>query len=124
MCNSSVLLIEIECKHCTTHFYICRACYSGQVYCSGKCRNEAYAEAHRKSQSNYRKSYKGRKKNRINAQNRRRIDKNKKNKKTVADESAFPPSFRVILYPILSNTMPRCSFCGAFGKVVDAFPPR
>ncbi len=123
MCNLYTLLIEIECKYCKTHFYMCRACYRGHVYCSSKCRDKAYAKAHRKSQNKYRKSDKGREENRINAQNRRRTDKKQKNKKTVADESIFTPAFRVILYPKVSSTIPRCSFCGVFGKIVNAFPP-
>jgi hypothetical protein len=45
-------------------------------------------------------------------------------KKTMADESTNTPLWRVILYPIVQNTIPRCSFCGAYGKMVDVFPPR
>ncbi len=124
MCNSYVLLIEIECKHCKTHFYMCRGCYRGHVYCSSKCRLKAYAIAHRESQSNYRTSDEGREKNRISEQNRRRIGRNQENKKTMADETTNPPSLRVIQYPKMQNTEPRCSFCGVFGIIVDAFPPR
>ncbi len=115
------LLIEIECKYCKTHFYMCRACYRGHVYCSSKCRGKAYVIAHRKSQSKYRTSDAGREKNRINAQNRRRIDKKQKHKKIVADESTFSSSFRVILYPKASKTAPRCCFCGVFGKIVKLY---
>ncbi len=100
---------------------MCRGCYRGHVYCSSKCRIEAYVIAHRKSQSNYCTSDEGREKNRISEQNRRRIDKIKE---TMADETTNPPSHRVIQYPKMQNTMPRCSFCGVFGIIVDAFPPR
>ena len=124
MCISNVLLVEIECKHCKTHFFICRACYRGHVYCSSKCRERAYTQAHRRSQSNYRTSETGREKNRINEQNRRRVGKNQDKKKTMADDSTFSPPLRVIQYPIAIDTIPRCSFCGAYGKIVDVFPPR
>lgn len=123
MCSSCVLLIVIECKRCKTHFYMCRACYRGHVYCSSKCREEAYAEVHRRSQSNYRTSDQGREKNRLSEQNRRRIGRNQETKKSMADDSIIQPSFRVIQYPIVPKAIPRCSFCGAYGKIVDAFPP-
>jgi hypothetical protein len=42
-------------------------------------------------------------------------------KKTMADESANTPPLRVILYPIVQNTKPRCSFCGVYGKIVEFF---
>jgi hypothetical protein len=45
-------------------------------------------------------------------------------KKTMADESTNPLPLRVILYPIVQNTKPRCSFCGVYGKIVDIFPHR
>ncbi len=124
MCLLSSLLIEIKCKCCKIYFYICRTCYRGHVYCSSKCRGKAYVIAHRKSQSKYRTSDAGREKNRINAQNRRRIDKKQKYKKTVADESTSSSSFRAILYPKASIIEPRCSYCGIFGNIVKAFPPR
>jgi hypothetical protein len=47
-----------------------------------------------------------------------------KTKKTMADTSTNPASLRVILYPIVQNTKPRCSFCGVYGKIVDVFPRR
>jgi hypothetical protein len=45
-------------------------------------------------------------------------------KKTMADGSTNTPPLRVILYPIVQNTKPRCSFCGVSGKMVDVFPRR
>ena len=119
MC-SDVLLIELECKHCKLRFYICRKCYCGHVYCSSRCRREAQLKAHRKAQNRYRTSDKGREAHCRNEKMRRMG----KTKKTMADESTNPSSFRVILYPIVPNTKPRCSFCGAYGKIVDVFPPR
>ncbi len=113
MCNSYVLLIEIQCKHCKTHFYMCRGCYHGHVYCSSKCRLKANIIAHRKSQSNYRTSGERREKNRISEQNRRRIGGNQENKKTMAVETTNPPFHRAIQYPKMQNTMPRCCNCGA-----------
>lgn len=122
MCCSDVLLIQIVCKHCKTLFYMCRSCFRGHVYCSSECRNRAYANAHRKYQSKYRTSEKGKDAHRRYEQNRRRIGRCKNNEKTMADESIQATSSRVISYPILPDSKPRCSFCGVFGRVVKAFP--
>ena len=119
MC-SDVLLIGLECPHCKLGFYICRKCYRGHVYCSGRCRNEAQLKAHRKAQSRYRTSDKGRQAHSRNEKMRRMG----KTKKTMADESTNTPFLRVILYPIIQNTRPRCSFCGVYGKIVDVFQRR
>ena len=119
MC-SDVLLIELECSHCKAGFYICRKCYRGHVYCSGRCRSEAQLKAHRKAQSRYRTSDKGRQVHSRNEKMRRMG----KTKKTMADESTNPPPLGVILYPIVQNSRPRCSFCGVYGKIVSVFPRR
>ncbi len=119
MCDE-VLLIELECKHCEVRFNICRKCYCGHVYCSSSCRREAQLKAHRKAQSRYRTSDKGREAHCHNEKMRRMG----KIKKTMADESTNTPPLRVILYPIVQNTKPRCSFCSVYGKIVDFFPRR
>ncbi len=119
MC-SNVLLIELECNHCKVQFCICRKCYRGHVYCSNRCRREAQMKAHRKAQSQYRTSNKGREAHSRNEKKRRMGKINK----TMADTSTNTPPLRVILYPIVQNTKPRCSFCGVYGKMVDVFPRR
>jgi hypothetical protein len=90
MC-SDVLLIELECNHCNVEFYICRKCYRGHIYCSSRCRSEAQLKAHRKAQSRYRTSDKGREAHSRN-EKMRRMDKIKKN---MADESTNTPPLRV-----------------------------
>ena len=119
MCRE-VLLIELECKRCQLRFNICRKCYRGHLYCSSSCRRVAQLKAHRKAQSRYRTSDKGRQAHSRNEKKRRmgRI------KKTMADESTNHPPLRVILYPIVQNTKARCRFCGVYGKIVAAFPRR
>jgi nitrate reductase NapE component len=119
MC-SNVFLIELECKLCKLRFNICRKCYRGHVYCSSRCRSEAQLRSHRKAQSRYRTSDKGREAHCRNERMRRMG----RTKKTMADESTNTPPLRVILYPILQNTKSRCCFCGAYGKIVEVFPPR
>ena len=119
MC-SDVLLIGLECKHCKLRFNICRKCYCGHVYCCGSCRRQAQLKAHRKAQSRDRTSDKGRKAHCHNEKMRRMG----KIKKTMADESTNTLPLRVILYPVVQNTKARCSFCGAYGKIIDIFPPR
>jgi hypothetical protein len=118
--GSDVLLIELVCNHCNVEFYICRKCYRGHVYCSSRCRSQVQLKAHRKAQSRYRTSDKGRQAHCHNEKMRRMG----KIKKTMADESTNTPPLRVILYPIMQNTRPRCSFCGVYGKIVDVFPRR
>ena len=119
MC-SDVLLIELECNHCKLRFNICRKCYRGHVYCYNSCRREAQVKAHLKSQSRYRTSKKGREAHSRNEKKRRMG----KIKKTMADTSTNTPPLRVILYPTVQNTKPRCNFCGVYGKIVDVFPRR
>ena len=119
MC-SDVLIIELECKQCQLRFNICRNCYCGHVYCSSSCRRQAQLKAHRKVQSRYRTSDKGRATHRCYE----KIQRMSKTNKTMADTSTITPSLRVILYPIVQNTKPRCSFCGVYGKIVDVFPRR
>jgi hypothetical protein len=119
MC-SDVLLIELQCNHCKVQFHICRKCYRGHVYCSSNCRREAQLKAHCKSQSRYRTSDKGRETHGHNEKMRRLG----KSKKTMADRGTNTPSLGLILYPIVENPKPRCSFCGAYGKIVEVFPRR
>ena len=119
MC-SDVLLIELECKHCKLRFNICRKCYCGHLYCSSSCRRQAQLKARRKVQSRYRTSDKGRATHRCYE----KMQRMSKTKQTMADTSTNTPPLRVILYPIVQNTKPRCSFCGVYGKMVDVFPRR
>jgi hypothetical protein len=116
MCND-VLLIELECKYCKLRFNICRKCYCGHLYCSSRCRSEAQLRARRQAQSRYRTSDKGRQAHSRNEKMRRMG----KIKKTMADESTNIPPLRVILYPIVQKSNPRCSYCGVYGKIVDFF---
>lgn len=118
--NSDGLLIQIECKYCLVQFFLCRSCYRGHSYCSEQCRTLSQKRAHRKSQSIYRKSEKGREANKI-AEKRRRI---KKNEKSVADEGTISPSSDDILHLISSPEKPKCLICGASGQVVTRFPRR
>ena len=123
MCESShndVLLIQIECKCCLVQFFLCRSCYRGHCYCSELCRTLAKKKAHRKSQSRYRKSEKGRKANK-NAEKRRRM---KKNEESVADEGTISPPPDDILHPIQLIGIPKCIICGVSGQVVTRFPRR
>ena len=119
MC-SEVLLIELECKHCQLRFSICRKCYRGHLYCSSSCRRETQVKAHRKAQSRYRTSEKGRETHSRNEKKRRMG----KTKKTMADTSTNSPPLRVIFHPKVQNTKARCRFCGVYGKIVDVFPRR
>jgi hypothetical protein len=119
MC-SDVFIIELECKQCKLRFNICRKCYCGHVYCSSSCRRQAQLKAHRKVQSRYRTSNKGRETHRCYE----KMQRMGKTNKTMADPSTNTPPLRVILYPIVQNTKPRCSFCGVYGKMVDVFPRR
>ena len=118
--NNEVLLKEIQCKFCYTLFYLCRSCYRGHIYCSNECRKQAEIEAHRKAQSKYRTSEKGRIVNKI-AQRQRRI---KTNKKTVADRGSIKPIENDILNPTIINSKAKCHFCGKKGIIISEFPRR
>lgn len=118
--NEEVLLLEIECKRCHKLFYICRSCYHGHVYCGDSCRNQSKREAHRKAQSKYRKSKKGKRANKL-GQRRRRI---KINKKTKADRGTKRINFPDILKPDFFIKEPKCCLCGSKGRVVKHFPHR
>ena len=119
MC-SDVLLIELECKHCQLGFNLCRKCYRGHLYCSSSSRRQSNLKASRKVQIRYRTSDQGRATHRCYE----KMQRMSKTNRTMADTSTNPPPVRVILYPIVQNTKPRCSFCGVSGKMVDVFPRR
>jgi hypothetical protein len=120
MCQTDVLLIELECRYCKISFLMCRECYRGHVYCSTTCRDEAQAISHRISQKKYRRTEKGKKSHRENEKKRRmgRV------KKTVADDSTRQVLFRLLKFTYIPNQRPRCGFCGIYGKIVGAFPRR
>ncbi len=118
--NDAVLLIQIKCKTCHLVFYLCRSCFRGQIYCGEKCRLISVKVAHRKAQSRYRTSVKGREANRLAAR-RRRI---KKREKSVADEGSTPQFKNVMMSPFSLRTKIVCLFCGISGKVVTRFPRR
>jgi hypothetical protein len=77
-------------------------------------------KAHRKAQSRYRTSEKGRRANQIAAQRKR----TKKKQESVADEGSIPPSKNGMLPPssLLKKIM--FLFCGISGKAVTRFPRR
>ena len=116
----TVLLIRITCKTCHLPFYLCRSCFRGHAYCCDRCRSIALKKAHRKDQSRYRTSEKGRKSNSIGAKRRR----TQKKQETVAEEGSIPPSKNAMLPPSSLLKKIVCLFCGISGKVVTRFPRR
>jgi hypothetical protein len=118
--NTAVLLIQITCKTCRLVFHLCRSCFRGQAYCCDLCRLVSSITKHRKAQSRYRTSEKGRKANRIAAK-RRQIQKREK---TVADEGSIPQTKSAMLPPFSLWKKAVCLFCGISGKVVTRFPRR
>jgi hypothetical protein len=116
----AVFLIRIKCKTCHLLFYLCRSCFRGHVYCCDQCRFISTKKAHRKAQSRYRTSEKGRRANQIAAKRRR----TKKKQESVADEGSILPSKNGMLPPssLLKKIM--CLFCGISGKAVTRFPRR
>lgn len=118
--DSAVLLILIKCKTCHLLFHLCRSCFRGHAYCSDQCRSISKKKAHRKAQSRYRTSDKGREANSIAAKRRR--TKNKQ--ESVADQGSIPPSKNDKLPPSSLLKKITCLFCGISGKVVTRFPRR
>lgn len=117
------LLLEITCNHCHQLFYLCQSCYRGQRYCSNPCQITAQRQAHRQSQRKYRNTAKGREVHRT-AELRRRMGRNEKKEKIVADEGTTRSCRHTKLRSCLSKQKPRCHFCGAHGIVVPYFPRR
>jgi hypothetical protein len=120
LCDNSVLLIKIECRHCFLIFYLCRRCYRGHAYCGDQCRAIARREAHRIDQSKYRTSDKGRKANRLAARKRRM----KQTQKSVADRGTISPPKDAMIPPFSSLGKIACLFCCRSGIVVARFPRR
>lgn len=133
-------LIEICCKNCQITFFVCRSCRSkGQTYCSKECSRAYMRVTHRKTQSKYRRSKKGKKKNKINERRRR---ESLRKQKSVADRGTTLGSFECKILPSCSyqpdvdvyrqdfsvqtgkHRTGRCHFCGAVGTIVDKFPRR
>ena len=108
MCQTDVLLIEIECRHCKTCFVMCRECYRGHVYCGTACRIKAQKISHRRSQKKYRRTEKGKTAHRENEKKRRlgRV------KKTMADATTRPFFFRLLKFPYIKNQRPRRNASG------------
>lgn len=122
MCHHSskreVLLKQIRCKGCCQSFLICGSCFRGHAYCGDGCQVKAVIKAHRRNQSKYRTSPKGRRTNKLAAK-RHRI---KKSKKTVADRSSKLKTFPFIVDPNLIYERPVCRICGVSGRVVMFSP--
>jgi len=107
---------------------MCRKCYRNHVYCSEKCRKAGYSESHRKAQSKYQGTKKG-KKIRNNGAKRRRGGKKKY---TVLHRKTIQGC--ICLMMLLQNTKKEkekmgkkegeCILCGKKGRVVDNFPRR
>lgn len=114
------LLIQVQCRHCGTVFYVCRRCWRGQFYCEARCRRLSRRQSHRKAQSRYRRTERGRENHR-QAERRRRM---KKNEKTVDDQGTTHRLGRANRYPTWLVNGFRCRFCGLPGLVVSSFPRR
>ena len=63
--------LKIICACCGRYFEMCKACYSGHVYCGEECRASGYREKNRLRKKKYRKTSAGRKKHRKNEKKRR-----------------------------------------------------
>lgn len=139
-------LVEKCCNNCHIKFFVCRSCRNqGQTYCSKKCSRVYRDMNHRKSQSKYRTSEKGKKKNKINERRRR---KRLRKEKSVADRGTTLDRFGCKISPSCSGSYSdqpdadavvyrqdfstqagksrtgRCHFCGTVGTIVDKFPRR
>ncbi len=127
-----VPLVEKCCKFCDLIFLVCQCCDKRYVYCCDECREISRTIAHRRVQSKYRTSPKGKKTNRLGAQ-KRRIQSNQKppqpcqiepDEKSVADRGTILPKLYDMVVSLFSDKEPRCHFCKTKGTVVKHFPPR
>ena len=125
--RGKIELIEKKCRFCGDTFYICRACYHGQVYCSDFCRRKGYRDNRRKARKKYRSSPKGKNKRRIEA----RLYRLNSWKKTQGTRKFSENLLKIknqtaltIKTPRIYDSIPICRFCGSKGYVVKEFPRR
>jgi hypothetical protein len=125
--RKKIKLLEEKCRTCGRVFYICRACYRGQVYCSHLCRCKGYRENQRRARKKYRSSQKGKLNRRIAARRYRlkefyKSQTNLKSKRYQLEIKSRPLS--TIKIPNAKDSIPTCQFCGRKGYVVKEFPRR
>ena len=125
-----LLLISVICRLCQTSFCVCRCCWRGQAYCSTACRITARRASHRRAQSRYRQTAKGRRAHCL-AENNRRQRKNQTGLKNMDDQ---PSTSVASAYILVSSSAKNpsvsvggygyCHFCGRWGVIVTAFARR
>lgn len=109
----------VLCKECDQLFLLCGCCRNqGYCFCSNMCRKESRKKAHRRNQSKYRTSLKGREANK-QAERRRRIQNRQK---TMADRGSKINVTPPIVLPNPFIEEPTCSICGAFGRIIAISP--
>ena len=124
------MLIVIYCGWCEMFFFVCRSCWSGQVYCCSECRLLA------KRMQRRRRSTEAPKKAGERVEKPRRGDE----RDEIATEARPPdasekiPLWLAVVVFLLKKAAGknrgrgekafRCLFCGARGRIVEAFPAR
>ena len=56
--------IDVSCRRCSKLFFVCRACWRGQAYCSNECRREGALAMRREAGRRYQASVAGRERHR------------------------------------------------------------
>ena|ERR1700733_5109858 len=103
--------LELKCKACGEHFYICDGCYRGHAYCSLFCRTDGKKKNRKKAQQRYEKTFKGKK-----ARARRQATYRKKK-----DSQTWPNTSSAIEIPLFSQLIDR-SFFSETEEVTHAPP--
>jgi hypothetical protein len=101
MCIKANSGYQITCPLCGNHFYICKSCYRGHVYCSKDCSKEGRRLSKKIANKKYRKSLKGIKKQA--AQSRKYFIQKNKNKNNARDQSSHNQP--VVLTPTCVDTV-------------------
>ena len=87
--------VQVICARCEVEFLVCRSCWSGQRYCSKQCSSEARDESHRKSQTVYSRTSKGkassRRRQRRYRLKKRKTKKNETDKATEKNKGSLKP---------------------------------
>lgn len=129
-------LVQICCRQCGFHFFICRECYRGQTYCCDSCKNKGYRRRHREAQKRYREKEKGKQKHR-EAEKRRRwklwekkqgmeanLNRRKETRKAVKQSTPHLAKREVLKIKKCGGEYPRCYLCGKEGVIVKKFSRR
>lgn len=131
----------INCKRCSTRFYICQSCYRGHRYCGDECRGQARAQQMREANRRYRCSQEARLDHRDRQRRYRRSENSVLYQSSNSDQSdamIASPAPQILAVPVsatgaanlkrpfrgssarlASRGEIQCQVCGRYGEYID-----